>query len=125
MYTGKDSCKCWACGEVGHSTNKRKNRKNNKLIETLGRLDHFELSDEEAVDLTLKNKGIVKITMKYEYEESDDKETSHMMENSSISPGDLQGKEFTVDGNEYVKADWIFSIIQKDMIYKKFIFQLK
>jgi len=27
--------------------------------------------------------------------------------------------------NEDVKGDWILSLIQKDMIYKKFIFQLK
>jgi len=45
-----------------------------------------------------------------------------MMESSSISLGDLQGEEFTVDKeNEDVKRDWILPIIQKDMIYKKSI----
>ena len=32
---GKNNCKCWACGEVGYYANEYKNRKNNKLIETL------------------------------------------------------------------------------------------
>jgi len=32
-----------------------KNRKNNKLIEILGSLDYVEFSEEEAVDLALKN----------------------------------------------------------------------
>lgn len=41
--------------EVGHFANECKNRKNNKLIETLGSLDYFELSENEALDLTLKN----------------------------------------------------------------------
>ena len=50
-----------------------------------------------------------------------------MMESSEISLGDLQGEEFTVD-NEIendVKGDQVIPIIQKDMIYKKSIFQLK
>ena len=43
------------------------------------------------------------------HEESDYKETSHMMESSSISHGDLQGEEFVVDNdNEEVKRDWVF-----------------
>jgi len=61
-----------------------------------------------------------------EYEESDYEETSHMMESSSISLGDLHGDEFVVDNeNEEVKGDWLLHIIWKDMIYKKSIFQLK
>ena len=47
------------------------------------------------------------------------------MESSSISLDDLQGEEFVVDNeNEEVKGDWVLPIIQKDMMYKKFIFQL-
>jgi len=61
-----------------------------------------------------------------EYKESDHEETNDMMESGSISLSDLQGEEFVVDnGNEEVKGDWVFPIIQKDMIYEKFIFQLK
>ena len=49
-----------------------------------------------------------------------------MMENNSINLGDLQGEEFIGDNdNEEVKGDQVISIIQKDMIYKIFIFQLK
>ena len=49
-----------------------------------------------------------------------------MMESSSVSFGDLQGEEFVVDNdNEEIKGDWVFPTIQKDMIYKKSIFQLK
>jgi len=32
---GKNNCKCWAYGEVGYYANECKNKKNNKLIETL------------------------------------------------------------------------------------------
>ena len=39
---GKNNCKCWACGEVGHYANECQNKKNNKLIETLESLDYFE-----------------------------------------------------------------------------------
>ena len=64
--------------------------------------------------------------MNNEYKESDHEETNDMMESGSISLSDLQGEEFVVDnGNEEVKGDWVFPIIQKDMIYEKFIFQLK
>ena len=64
--------------------------------------------------------------MDNEYEESGHEETSHMMESSSINLGDLQGEEFVVDNkNKDVKRDWVLPIIQKDMIYKKPIFQLK
>ena len=43
-----------------------------------------------------------------------------------IRLGELQGEEFTVDNeNEDVEGDWILHITQKDMIYKKSIFQLK
>ena len=43
-----------------------------------------------------------------------------------ISLDDLQGDEFAVDNeNKEVKGDWVLLIIQKDMIYKKLIFQLK
>ena len=124
---GKNNCKCWACGETGHYANECKNKKNNKLIETLGSLDYVELNEEEALDLALSNnKGIVEIIIDSEYEESDYEETSHMMESSSISLGDLQGEEFVVDNDhEEVKGDWVLPIIQKDMIYKKSIFQLK
>ena len=63
---------------------------NNKLIETLGSLDYFELSEEEALDLTLKNnEGIVEIVLEDEYKESASKETSHMIESSSISLDDF------------------------------------
>ena len=49
-----------------------------------------------------------------------------MMESSSISLGNLQGEEFTIDNkNEDAKEDCVLLIIQKVMIYKKFIFQLK
>jgi len=104
----KNNCKCWACGKVGYCANECKNKKNNMLIETLGSLDYFEISEEEALDLTLNNnKGIVDVTIEEEeYEETDYEETSHMMENSSFSIGDLQGEEFTVDTeNEDVKGD--------------------
>ena len=64
--------------------------------------------------------------MNNEYEERDYEETSHMTENSSVSLGDLQWEEFVVDNDhEEVKGDWVLPIIQKDTIYKKFIFQLK
>ena len=43
------------------------------------------------------NKGIVEIVMVDEYEESNYRETSHMMENSSIILEYLQWKEFTID----------------------------
>ena len=42
--TGKNNCKCWTYGAVEHYANERKNKKNNKLIETLGSLDHLEIS---------------------------------------------------------------------------------
>jgi len=49
-----------------------------------------------------------------------------MIESSAISRGDLQAEEFTVDNDhEDVKGDWVLPIIQKDMIYKRSIFQLK
>ena len=49
-----------------------------------------------------------------------------MMESSSISLGDVQGEEFTVaNENKDIKGDWVLLIVQKDMIHKKFIFQLK
>ena len=67
------------------------NKKNSKLIETLGILEYFELSKEEALNLTLKNnKRIVQIVLEDEYKESDYKETNDMMESISISLGDLQ-----------------------------------
>ena len=48
------------------------------------------------------------------------------MESTTISLGELQWEKFTVDNeNEDVKGDWVLPIIQKDMIYKKSIFQLK
>ena len=66
--TGKNNCKCCACGEVGHHANKCKNRRNNKLIETLDNIDYIELSEDEALDLALSNnKGIVEIIMDNEY----------------------------------------------------------
>ena len=88
---------------------------------------YFELIEDEALDVGLNNnKGIVEIILDNEYEESDYEETRHMMESSSISVTDLQGEEFVVDNdNEEVKRYLILPIIQKDMIYKKFIFQLK
>jgi len=49
----KNNCKRWVCREVGEYTNECKNRKNNKLIETLGSLDYFELSEEKTLDLVL------------------------------------------------------------------------
>jgi len=72
----------------------------------LGSLDYLEISEEEALDLVLKNKGIVEIVMADEYKESDYEETSHMIESSSISLDDLQGEEFILDNeNEDVKGD--------------------
>jgi len=83
------NCKCWIYGEVGHYTNECKNRKNNKLIETLGSLDFVELSEDEALVLTLSNNNrIVEIILDNEYEKNDYKETSHMIENSPISLGE-------------------------------------
>ena len=43
-----------------------KNKKNDKFIETLGSLDYFELSEEEALDLLLRtaNQLLKKVTMK-------------------------------------------------------------
>ena len=56
----------------------------------MGNLDYVELSEDEALDLALNtNKGIVEIMLDNEYEESDYEKTSHMMESSSISIGDL------------------------------------
>jgi len=80
----------------------------------LGSLDYVELSEDEALDLALNNnKGILEIILDNEYKESDYKETSHMIESSSISLSDLQGEEFVVDNdNKDVKGD-------------KCIFQLK
>jgi len=51
--------------------NEYKNRKNNKLIETLESLDYFKLSEKEALDLALNNnKEIFEIILEDEYEES-------------------------------------------------------
>ena len=93
----------------------------------MGSLNYFEIRQEEPLDLALNNnKGIVEVVMEEEYKETDYEETSHMMESSSINLDDLLGEEFTVDNkNEDVKGDWVVPIIQKDMIYEKFIFQLK
>ena len=79
----------------------------NKLIETLGSLHYFDLSEQEALNLVLKNnKGICKIVLEEEYEESDSEETSHMVEMSSISLGYLQGAKFIVDNeNQDVKRN--------------------
>jgi len=101
--------------------------KNNKPIKTLVSLDYVELSEDKTLDLTLNNnKGIVEIMLDNEYEESDYEETSHMMKSSSSSLGDLLREEFVVNNdNEGVKGDWVLPIIQKDMIYKKFNFQLR
>jgi len=92
----------------------------------LGSLDYFDISKEETLDLTLNsNKGIVEVVMEEDVETNYGK-ASHMMESNSISLGDLQGEEFTVDNeNKDIKGDWVLPIIQKDMIYKKFIFRLK
>ena len=79
-----------ACGEVSHYPKECKNRKNNKLIKTLGSLDYFELSKEKTLDLALKkNKRIVEIVPEDEYEENYCEETSHMMKSSSISLGEF------------------------------------
>jgi len=52
------------------------------------------------LDLVLgNNKGIVEIIEDNEYEESDYEETSHMMEISSVSLGDLRGEDFVVDND--------------------------
>ena len=88
-----------------------KNRKNNKLIKTLGSLYYFEISEEEALDLALNNnKGTVEITIdEEEYEETKYEESSHMMKSSAISLGDLQGEEFTMDNeNEDAKGVGFF-----------------
>ena len=68
----KNNCKCWACREVGHYINECKNRKHNELIETLSGLNYFKLSEEETLDIALKNnKKIVEIVLEDEHEESD------------------------------------------------------
>ena len=120
----KNKCKCWACGAVGHYANECKNKRNNKLIETLGSLDYVELGEDEALDQALdNNKGIVEIIENNEYKESDYEETSHMMESSSVCLGDLHEEEFMVDSDyEEVKGEWVLPIIQKDMIYKNLFF---
>ena len=84
----------------------------------MGSLDYIELSEDDALDLALSNnRGIVEIILDNEYKESDHEETSHMMESSAVTLGDLQGEEFIVDNeNEDVKGDWVLPIIQKDMI---------
>ena len=67
-----------------------KNWENNKLIHALDSLDYFEPNEEEALDLTLENnEKIVEIILGDEYKENDCEETSHMMETSLISRGDL------------------------------------
>jgi len=64
--------------------------------------------------------------MEDENEESHYEETSHMIEVVQLVLAIFKGEEFIVDNeNEVVKGDWIIPIIQKDMIYKKIIFQLK
>jgi len=81
------------CGEVGHYANECKNRKNDKLIETLRSLNYVGLSEDESLDLALNNnKGIIEIILDNEYEKSDCEETSYMMESGSISLGDLKAK---------------------------------
>ena len=87
--------------------------------------DQYDSLSEDGKNTTLgNNKGIVEIIEGNE--ESDYEETNHMMETSSVSLGDLQGEEFIIDNDhEEVKGDWVLSIIQKDMTYKKSIFQLK
>jgi len=53
-------------------------------------VDYFNLSEDEALDLSLKNnKEIIEIILKDEHKESDYEETNRMMESSSISLGDL------------------------------------
>ena len=81
----------------------------------------MKFSEDEALDLILgNNKGIIEIIEDNKYYE----ETSHMMESSSVSLGDLQGEEFVIDNDhEEVKGDWVLPIIQKDMINIKSIFQ--
>ena len=93
----------------------------------MGSLDYVEISEDEVLYLALNNnKGIVEIILENEYEESDYEETSHMIESSSVSVGDLQGEEFVVENDhEEVEGDWVLFMIQKDLIYKKSIFQLK
>ena len=69
---------------VGRYANECKNKKNNKLIETLGSSEYFEINEEEALDLALNNnKGIVEITIEEE-EEIDYDEASHMVETLSL-----------------------------------------
>jgi len=86
----KNNYECWAFREGEHYANECKNKKNNKLIETLGSLDYVEISKEEALDLALNNNnGIVEVVTEEEYTETDYEETSHMMERSSMSLGDL------------------------------------
>ena len=64
--------------------------------------------------------------MEYEYEESDHAKTMYRMESRTISLGALQAQEFMIDNeNEIFKWEWILPKTQKDVIYKKFILQLK
>ena len=79
-----------------------------RVSDTLGSLDYVELSEDEALDLALSNnKGIVEIIMENEYEKSDYEETSHRMESSWISLGNLQGEEFVVDNDDEVAQVYV------------------
>ena len=61
--------------------------------------------------------------MEEECKESYYKETSNVIKSRSISLRDLQGEEFTTHNEiEDVKGDRVLPIIQKDMMYKKYIF---
>ena len=58
-----------AIGEVRRYANECENSKNKRLMETLGSLYLFEVSEEKALDLTLKkNKGIIGTVMEDEYQ---------------------------------------------------------
>jgi len=83
------------------------NVKIGRITNLLKSLDYVELSQDEALELALgNNKGIVEIIEDNEYEKSDYEQTSHMMESSSISLGDLQEEEFVIDNDpEEVKGD--------------------
>ena len=90
-------------------------------------VNYFQLCKQGALDLVLNdNKGIVDIILEDEYEESNYEETTHMMESSSISLGNLQGEEFVLDNeNKEINEDWVLPITQTDMIYKKIYLSIK
>ena len=91
----KNSCKCWACEEVGHYGNECQYRNYYKLSEALGTLHYSELSEEGVLDLALKkNKETIEIAMEDEYEESDYEDISHMINNKETAETVMEDELF-------------------------------